>query len=494
MAGFVLHAREPEAARLLERLTVPAGTLAPQGTEWVLRWGTEAADPPGVWTLNPRDAVRRCLDISARERLLRLGGIKTEASHGKMPGARRGVYPWEYWIPVFHLETLAIYERKNTQPLIQRGTGEQAGAYRRLAPGERGFHARRAAREAVKAAYALGLDFALVGVAATVDGHTIVREIRPCPKLNAELAVLYADAIDRFAEEREREREEAADRSLLLGADPEFLLLRPDGKVANAAKFLEKQGGVGCDAVVQSGHRLIHPLVELRPEPAADPHRLAARIGRSMREADRLIPDRSLLWLAGSMPVPGVPLGGHVHLSGIPLTSRLLRVLDNYAALPLVMLESASGPKRRPRYGILGDFRRKGHGGFEYRSLPSWLESPGLAAGVLCLVYCLARHERELSWRPLAEEEMQRAFYTIDKEALRPAVARIWEEIRRTETYAACRKDLQALESRTLAGDDWEESRDVKPAWGLTAVPAAGVMHNRESPSEKTGASPPFVL
>ena len=77
-------------------------------------------------------------------------------------------------------------------------------------------------------------------------------------------------------------------------------------------------------------------------------------------------------------------------MSRIWLTSRLLRVLDNYLALPFILIEDQNTKLRRPRYGFLGDFRRKTHGGFEYRTLPSWIVSPRITKGVIAssTYYC----------------------------------------------------------------------------------------------------------
>ncbi|MCZ4142661.1 hypothetical protein BZG17_33240, partial [Escherichia coli] len=129
---------------------------------------------------------------------------------------------------------------------------------------------------------------------------------------------------------------------------------------------------------------------------------LIAHLLRAFGSASRSITDHTLIWQAGSMPQRGLPLGGHVHFSGITLNGELLRTLDNYLALPLAMLQDPRGDARRPRYGALGDFRLKSHGGFEYRTLPSFLVSPLVAKGVVGLAGLIASNYRRLRQRPLA--------------------------------------------------------------------------------------------
>ena len=93
----------------------------------------------------------------------------------------------------------------------------------------------------------------------------------------------------------------------MLGSDPEFLLLNPQGKVVFADRFLTRDGAVGCDAIVLSGHRVILPLAELRPQPSADPRELARNVRATMELAARKINDESLAWLSGGHAGAGLP-------------------------------------------------------------------------------------------------------------------------------------------------------------------------------------------
>jgi hypothetical protein len=167
------------------------------------------------------------------------------------------------------------------------------------------------------------------------------------------------------------------------------------------------------------------------------------------------------------MPVKGLPLGGHIHFSGVKLTSQLLRVLDNYLALPLVMLEGDNVYHRRPRYGFLGDFRHQSHGGFEYRSLPSWLVSPQITVGVLSLAYVIAHHYLELQQRPLRQIKVQRAFYHGDKNVIKPIVDKLWLDIKETGLYEKYHKELKYLFQMMLRKEAWQEQHDFRKNWKI---------------------------
>lgn len=110
------------------------------------------------------------------------------------------------------------------------------------------------------------------------------------------------------------------------------------------------------------------------------------------------------------MPQPGFPLGGHLHFSGVSLNGALLRALDNYLALPLALLEDKRATRRRPHYGNLGDFRRQSYGGFEYRTLPSFLISPQLAKGVIGMAFLIASQYPRLQRRPLVRRRLTEPF------------------------------------------------------------------------------------
>lgn len=323
------------------------------------------------------------------------------------------------------------------------------------------------ARAAVRALYVLGLDFGQVEVSADGSGRPSIEAVtgvmRPTPGEGAErTARIRADKSAREAEER------AGGVNVLLGADPEFLLLAPNGKVVPASRYLPTVGLAGCDSVVRRGIRL-WPLVELRPDPAEEPAAVTESIRRLLAAANRKFGHEPLTWLAGAWPVPGLPLGGHIHISGAAPTGERLRALDNAVALPLRLLEPDGAAARRPRYGALGDFRKQPHGGFEYRTPPSWLVSRRLARGVLALAKIAAEHARELAdRRPLDDDALRDAFYGPDRDfRLREAALRFYGDIRRTAGYGKYASDVDFVFGAVEEGRRWDETADLRPKWGI---------------------------
>jgi hypothetical protein len=474
MQTFLLHSGEKDALILAERLGLPSGSELPP--EWtgrvVIHWGA-IQDRSDKVILQPLRAIERAQDSSSREELLKLHGIKTASSHAKEHVHRQ--FPYQYKVAVFHLQALAIYQKKEdvwvSEPGLKKNKlgqavhGKHQAFYKEIAPEYATFHMRRAIRESVKAIYALGLDYGMVTIGILPSGHTLVLHVEPVPKLNRRLCELYARAMDRY--DAELTGELARSERVMLGSDPEFLLLSRQGKVVSASRFLEREGPVGCDAIVLSGHRVILPLAELRPQPSVDPRQLARNLHRTMQLAARAIPDESLAWLSGGMPLRGFPLGGHIHFSRCWLNGHLLRALDNYLALPLMQIEGDTTRQRRPRYGFLGDFRPQPHGGFEYRTLPSWLISPAVTRGVLALAALIAEHYWSLQRRPLMDGDMQAYYYRGDKQKVREVIARLWEDLEKLPGYSRDASCLDPLKAMIFRMEPWNELADFRQTWKI---------------------------
>ncbi|OCT14220.1 hypothetical protein A8709_25645 [Paenibacillus pectinilyticus] len=478
MVTFFLHAGEKEAMELAERTHIPHGTEVPDtwSGQVVIHWGAAHQELPQFAALQPVKAIIRAQHRRKREAILQLSGIKTMTSQlSTAKGSQdRPIFMQKYKVAVFHLQTLLVYEKKETVLLSEKSLQHQRqfnvnGAYIEVQPSQINFHVRRASRESVKAIYALGLDYGLVTIGITPNGQTLVLDVDPVPKLNARLTQLFAQAMDLYDHSlaKELERKERA----MLGCDPEFLLMNPQGKVVFADRFLMRSGAVGCDAIVLSGHRVILPLAELRPQPSVEPLQLAKHVRRTMGLAARKIHDESLAWLSGGMPVKGYPLGGHIHFSRCWMNSHLLRALDAYLALPLVMIEDESTRSRRPRYGFLGDFRKKSHGGFEYRTLPSWLTTPEITKGVFTLAALIVNNYWQLPRQPLQEPDIQAAYYHGDKFRLQEEVAKLWKDLEMLKGYEVHKADLERLRLRIATGEPWNEMADIRIAWKI--APAA---------------------
>ncbi|GLX68149.1 putative amidoligase domain-containing protein [Paenibacillus glycanilyticus] len=309
---------------------------------------------------------------------------------------------------------------------------------------------RRVIRRAIAGLYAVGIDIGEADVALHVDGRVSMRAVR---RLRNQL---YPAT---------RPVPEAA--SLLIGADPEFVLIKPDGKVAHASRYLGgPRGAAGSDSMLIR-RRLMYPIAELRPDPAADPAALAAGIRRLLLRAAGLVRDKGLRWAAGAMPVPGLALGGHIHLSGVRLTPRLLRLLDSYAAFPLALVEDPAGRGRRPRYGVLGDYRQQPHGGFEYRTLPSWLVSPAAAKAAFALALLCACEADALAYIPALDERYVAAYYAGDRAELAGCLDRVAASMAATESYAALAPYIEPLLDAARRGATWDERADIRVKWRI---------------------------
>jgi hypothetical protein len=468
MKTLVCHRLDPGIGLLLERLEVPHDTAPPAnpGDTALIQWGRMQEPPDAAYVLNRAAMTERAFRPDESRRLLELNGIAAEA-----PAARDHPQPGyihDFAVPVFHLKPLSVFERKRSAVFAGAAVPRKQPVYEELDFSRRSSHANRAMREAVRAVYALGLDFGMVRIRIHADGKPAVASVNPVPRLNARLAGLFAAAIRRFGEEWQDDAYRM--RKVVLGADPEFLLRDASGAVLFADRFLEKEGPAGCDSIVLQDRSKIYPLAEVRPKPAGSPAGLVRNLRRALIAAAGKIGGSASAWLAGGMPEPGYPLGGHIHFSGVWLNSHLLRVLDNYLALPLVLMEDSTTRSRRPRYGFLGDFRRQPHGGFEYRTLPSWLFSPGFAYRVLTLAAFLAGHYRELHWLPLHDSVNQKAYYAGDKLALLPVAARLWSEMEKLPAYASVRRTLEPFKTDCLRLAGWNEQADFRGAWGLSAA------------------------
>lgn len=324
---------------------------------------------------------------------------------------------------------------------------------------------------AIRACYALGLDTGEVTISTAEDQPCIVHHIMPYPNLDDDsTAITYLNLVSELLSNIENENNECVQRSLQLGMDPEFILFDPKrGKVVPAAKFLNRIGNAGCDSVRIEG-RLRFPLAELRPEPAQEPRQLMKHLLGSFRTAYNMINDHSLIWQAGGMPRRGFCLGGHLHFSGVTLTPELLHVLDNYLALLVFVLEDESSLKRRPRYGFLGDFRIKDYGGFEYRTLPSFLISPLVTKGVVALAKLIMIHHKELNLRPLADEKVYVAFYQGNQAVIRKVIPPLITQIELLSSYSQYENYIAPLFQAIASEKTWDEQADIRQSWKLEII------------------------
>jgi hypothetical protein len=318
---------------------------------------------------------------------------------------------------------------------------------------------------AVQALYALGLDYGVVKLGVAAGKKYVIQKVIPNPRLNREMEDAFVQAvkryIDRCSEPKLRLNE------IVLGADPEFVMVSSQEKLIMASQFFPVRGLVGCDAIWYRQNRSHKPLVELRPEPTSDPRELVVRIYRALIYAGKKTQRISGKWLAGAMPYEGFPLGGHIHFSGVQPDFKLLRALDNYLSLLLVIVEDERGKGRRPKYGYLGDFRYQDYGGFEYRTPPSWLVSPTLTKGVFALAQLIIANYRTLQFQPLADLALQEAYYKGNKDVIADWLPTLWSDLRACADYDVYKTYLDGFYRYLSSGMTWDETQDIRKNWRL---------------------------
>ncbi|MGE5379780.1 MAG: putative amidoligase domain-containing protein [Methylocystaceae bacterium] len=315
----------------------------------------------------------------------------------------------------------------------------------------------------IRTLYSLGLDIGMVKVSVDSLYRLHVIDVDPAPGLTKKTMQRYVKAIFKDATNQLT----IDPKSIVMGTDPEFMLANSkSGNLVPASYFFPRAGEVGCDNI-RMPNRKHRPVAEFRPYPSSNPYGLVENLKKSMHKANRLAPYRNLKWVAGVMPL-GYPIGGHIHFSGIPLNNHLLRALDTYLALPLSMLEpSRASRDRRRRYGLLGEFRTKTHGGFEYRTPSSWLIDPEITLGALSLGYIIATGYNRLPTDLLMYQQAQDRFYAGDQEYFQPFIDQLWKQIQTLPGFREYNLSLEPLFDTIRKGEPWDENIDIRKTWGL---------------------------
>jgi hypothetical protein len=402
------------------------------------------------------------MSLTARQARLIRSGVSSQLTEARVDRQQESIYRSRYAVQVCDLQGLDVSK------LASGGVRIGLSMASRLEQ-EQSALVNRLTKVAVRSLYTLGLESGEAILSTYGERRYVLEQITPFLRIHdSKLSKMYHQ--HQFKLHNALCMEEVNGIQLMMGMDPEFLLIDPASReVVPASDFLERLGEVGCDAVHHGGITSF-PVAELRPEPSIQPRRLLIELMHAMSSAGQLIGNRSLLWKAGGMPVPGLPLGGHLHFSGVVLTKSLLQVLDNYLALPVMLLEDSSSLARRPRYGYLGDFRRQSHGGFEYRTLPSFLVSPLITKGIVCLAYIIVRNYKGLLLRPLEQDNIHRAYYEGAKLPIRDCIESLFRDISSLNDYATYSKYIDPLFNHISKGKTWDESRDIRPLWNVPVL------------------------
>jgi hypothetical protein len=208
-------------------------------------------------------------------------------------------------------------------------------------------------------------------------------------------------------------------------------------------------------------------LLELRPDYSANPLEVYHSIEAILTGLYEHIHYKNIGLFAGSMPVFGYWLGGHIHF-GMKPNSKLIRALDNYLALPLMMIVKPSTFRQRnTTYGILSNYRLKSHGGFEYCTLSSWLVSPEITAAVLCLAKVIVQEYLRLNEDFINNYADIRAYYLVNAGYFKDIRNQMLQNIRSAPTYEKYRDYIEPLFQYILQSRNWDEDRNIKEQWGL---------------------------
>lgn len=177
-----------------------------------------------------------------------------------------------------------------------------------------------------------------------------------------------------------------------LGADPEFIFVTSTGRTCNAADSGLGMGTfVGCDAN--------NRLAEIRPAPNRSSLAVTASILTELR-AFGAMSNKWPIWKAQWLAFPYVNegIGGHIQFGRLQKTARgkidtpaldsLTKWLEQHGIFNAAATDWRKNDRNRGTYGQYGDLRLQSFG-YEYRTMPSWLESPWLTFFVLTLAKLL---------------------------------------------------------------------------------------------------------
>ncbi len=346
---------------------------------------------------------------------------------------------------------------------------------------------------AKKALYLMGLDMGMVSIALTAKRRLKVREINPSPVVRDK----DVTSIMKMIAEMYNYEEIIQSREIKLGADPEFMLFNSkNGKMISASEFFPRDGLVGCDNI-RIPNRQQRPIAEIRPKPDESPLELINNIKHALASASKLAPYKNVKWVAGSQPMSGYSIGGHIHFSKIKVNGTLLRALDNYLGIPIFLIEEpTTAAKRRKKYGSLADYRVKEHGGFEYRTPSSWLVSQRIATAILCLAKIVASRYPYLPQNYLNNLEAQQAFYTGDQQYFIKYFYSLWGNLESTDMYSQYAEELKIIPEMVMGGENWDEKSDFRKSWKITTANKSytkSKMGITSSQSVSSNAPPPQV-
>ena len=469
----------------------------------LIRWGNVQGDDNAEIVFNCKTALKNALDKEKSFFILKLNRIRRPAFIYLKPTTRFPIVAKNFWeansagglklvhnyreavksgadfftefidvvkkyrIYVFDLKILSLTKKIPVKSNTGLKKSLDTWQYEEI-PRDLDVDSRKVCTMAIRAVYTLGLTFGEVFVGINPNNRPYVLDVNPTPRFNDRCAKKFKAALGSCLEDARHRWPEPAEQ-LLLGADPEFILRdRLTDRLIYPSGFLPQEGTLGYDERSEGREGRLFPLAEIRPEPDTCPLRLVNKIRWTMAAGIKLIPFENIEWLAGSLHYARYQIGGHIHFGGIKINTALLKALDNYLGIPVMLIEDPEkAAERRKHYGGLGSFRLEPHGGFEYRTPGSWLISPDIARAVLCLAKVVAREYPVLTQDFFNDIEIQRAFYQGKKNYFFDLFETLWQDICRTETYEQYPKELQLFPEMIHNRQSWDEGQDIRLAWDM---------------------------
>jgi hypothetical protein len=212
-------------------------------------------------------------------------------------------------------------------------------------------------------------------------------------------------------------------------------------------------------------------LREIRPMFSVDPLIVVSNIKKCMQEAVSRQPKlMDYKWKAGSSYGEYYSLGGHVHF-GAKLGRSVSQLAKYFAPIGLALESRQEGLLRHAHgsYGQLTDYRNQVWGG-EYRTLSSWITSPNVAKGILCLAKTVGQ---ELVERKITEigdvlnitDDYVNNFRLTKIREIALSLELTIQNMRLYPTYA---RYIKFIFSLIKAGKSWfPKGMDMKAAWGV---------------------------
>ena len=261
---------------------------------------------------------------------------------------------------------------------------------------------------------------------------------------------------------------------MLIGSDPEFLILNRDN-VVSAKEFFNFEVDCGdccheecvgdCDdygIYSAIGHDTEELIGELRPHQ----EKLPEDHCKNIKELIKLIDVPKNYKLIAGTTYDDYTLGGHIHF-GMNIYPDNVQYFSNYlsfyAGIPLKKIECPEDLYYRglhpDKYGFFGTFNYK-HYGIEWRMPASWLISSKIALAALSLSYVVAQ---EYFKRP--EKIVMNNEYYISLLEDGGSISFILAKLETMKLYDSYSKEIKPIIKMIENKKHWDSTVNMKDGW-----------------------------